>query len=226
MIIFLSVFAVLIGGSWMALGSLDEEGARLGGLFMGATVLGMTVAMLTPLLTFDFRGDIDRMDVLKALPLPAWRVALGQLLAPTLLLSAVQLLVMGLVQLLWGGAELLLAGVVLFALPFNFLSFGLENLLFLCFPARLMPAAPGDFQMMGRQTLFMAAKFAALVVVIVPAVTAGAIAYVVATVLLSKDGWVPALAAGWLVLTVLSGGIVPLVALAFRRFDVARDTPP
>ena len=73
-----------------------------GGWLIGSMVLGMTVAMLTPLLTFDFRGDIDRIDLLKALPLPAWRMALGQLLAPTLLLTAVQLLVIGLVQVLWG----------------------------------------------------------------------------------------------------------------------------
>ncbi len=225
-LIFLVIFALLVGGSWLALGAVEESDLRAGGWFIGSTVLGMTVAMLTPLLTFDFRGDIDRIDVLKALPLPAWRVALGQLLAPTLILSAVQLLVMGLVQALWGGVELLLAGVVVFALPFNFLSFGLENLMFLWFPARPTPAAPGDFQMMGRQTLMMVAKFAALLLVTVPAAVAGITAGLLAAWLLEVDPIPPALAVGCLVMTALAAGVVPLVAQAFRRFDVARDTPP
>jgi hypothetical protein len=225
-IIFLAVFGLIVGGSWLALGAIKEGDVQAGGWFIGSIVLGMTVAMLTPLLTFDFRGDIDRMDVLKALPLPAWRMALGQLLAPTLILSVVQLLVVGMVQALWGGVEALLAAVALFALPFNFLSFGLENLMFLWFPARPAPAAPGDFQMMGRQTLMMAAKLAALMLVIVPAAVAGVAVGLAATWLFNADPIPPALAVGCLVMTGLAAGVVPLVAQAFRRFDVSRDTPP
>jgi hypothetical protein len=224
-VIFLVFFGLMVGGSRLALGNV-AEGKPMAGWLIGSAVLGMTIAMLTPLLTFDFRGDIDRMDLLKALPLPPWRLALGQLVAPTLVLSGVQLAVLGFVQALWGGAELLLLGVAVFALPFNFLSFGLENLIFLWFPARLAPAAPGDFQMMGRQTLMMLAKFAALGLVIVPAALAGTIAYVVASMLLQVNGVPAGLAVGWLVLTGLSSGVVPLVAMAFRRFDVARDIPP
>jgi hypothetical protein len=223
---FLAVFALMVGGSRLALGAADEGDVPAGGWLIGSTVLGMTVAMLTPLLTFDFRGDIDRIEVLKSLPLPPWRVALGQLLAPTLLLSAVQLLVMGLVQGLWGGVELLVVVVAVFALPFNFVSFGLENLLFLWFPARLTPTAPGDFQMMGRQTLMMVVKMAALLLVIGPAAAAGVLTAVVATLVLEVDPVAPALAVACAVMTGLAAGVVPLVALAFRRFDVARDTPP
>jgi hypothetical protein len=225
-IIFLGIFLLLVGGSRLAMDAIEPGELRAGGWFIGSTVLGMTVAMLTPLLTFDFRGDIDRMDVLKALPLPAWRVALGQLLAPTLVLSAVQLLVVGMVQGFWGGVGPLLAGVVLFALPFNFLSFALENLMFLLFPARPTPTAPGDFQMMGRQTLMMAAKFAVLLVVIVPAALAGVTTGAAAAWLFDTDPVPPALAAGCLVMAVLAAGMIPLVAQAFRRFDVSRDTPP
>jgi hypothetical protein len=225
-LIFLVVFVLLVGGSWLALGAIDQSDVRGGGWLIGSTVLGMTVAMLTPLLTFDFRGDIDRMDLLKALPMSAWRVALGQLLAPTLMLSVVQLFVIGLVQALWGGVEALLAGVALFALPFNFLSFGLENLLFLWFPARPTPAAPGDFQMMGRQTLMMLVKFAALLFVIGPAAVAGVVAGALAAWLFDTDPVAPALAVGCVVMTALAAGVVPLVAVAFRRFDVSRDTPP
>ncbi len=225
-LIFVGIFSLIVVGSWLALGTIEEADVRAGGWVIGSTVLGMTVAMLTPLLTFDFRGDIDRMDLLKALPMPGWRVALGQLIAPTLVLSAVQLFVIGLVQAFWGGVGALLAGVALFALPFNFLSFGLENLMFLWFPSRPAPAAPGDFQMMGRQTLMMAAKFAALLLVIVPAAVAGVAAGVLAAWLFDTDPVPPALAVGCVVMTALAAGVIPLLAMAFRRFDVSRDTPP
>jgi hypothetical protein len=225
-LVFLVVFMLMVGGTRLGLGAVREGEPPLGGWLIGSTVLGMTVAMLTPLLTFDFRGDVDRMDVLKALPLAPWRLALGQLLAPTLVLSAVQLVVLAFVQVLWGGVEILLLGVLLFGPSFNFLSFGLENLIFLWFPTRPTPAAPGDFHMMGRQTLMMLAKFAALSLVILPAALAGTLAYVLVTLVLHVNGLPAGLAAGWLVLTGLSFGVVPLVASAFRRFDVARDTPP
>jgi hypothetical protein len=35
-----------------------------------------------------------------------------------------------------------------------------------------------------------------------------------------------ALAVAWLVLAAIAGAMVPPLALAFRQFDVARDTPP
>jgi hypothetical protein len=192
---------------------------------LATTLLVMTLAVLTPLLTFDFRGDIDRMDVLKALPIAPARLALGQLLAPVLLLSVVQVVVVGAVQLLWGGVEILLLLVAVYALPFNFLSLGVENLLFLWFPARQHPAAPGDFQMMGRQTLMMLIKFAALGVVLGPAAAVTLVVYHLAP-LAGLDPAVPALLAGWLVLAGLSAGLLPLLAHAFRAFDVSRDTPP
>jgi hypothetical protein len=43
---------------------------------------------------------------------------------------------------------------------------------------------------------------------------------------LAGSRWVPALAVAWLVLAGAGAGLVPFIALAFRRFDVSRDTPP
>jgi len=55
----------------------------------------------------------------------------------------------------------------------NFLVFGVENLLFLWFPTRLVPSTPGDFQLMGRHILLMMAKMlvlmAALMLAAIPA---------------------------------------------------------
>jgi len=46
------------------------------------------------LLPFDFRGDIDLMEELKALPISPVRLALGQLLTPTLVATSGQALAM------------------------------------------------------------------------------------------------------------------------------------
>jgi hypothetical protein len=224
LLIFLGVFTLVVVGPRLAASDAVEDRPFVGWL-LATTLLGMTLAVLTPLLTFDFRGDLDRMDVLKALPVaPAW-LALGQLFAPVLLLSLVQVAVVALAQLLWGGVGALLIGVALYALPFNFLSLGVENLLFLWFPVRLQPAAPGDFQMMGRQTLMMAIKFAALGLALGPAVGVGVAIYGIAYAF-GVDATGPAVAAAWLILAGFALGTLPLLARAFRAFDVARDTPP
>lgn len=203
----------------------DAFSATALGPILAGTLLGMTFAVLAPLMTFDFRGDLDRMDVLKTLPVPPAAVAVGQLIAPVLLLSLVQIALVAGVQALWGGAEQLLAGTVAFALPVNFLSLAVENLLFLWFPARQGPSMAGDFHMMGRQALMMLAKFTLLGIGVAAAVSAAAVVYVVLE-LLDRDGLVPAGAAAWLVLAVQGAALVPLLARAFTKFDVARDTPP
>ena len=50
--------------------------------------------ILSVLIPFDFRGDIDVMEELKALPIPANRLALGQLLTPTLIATVTQAIAM------------------------------------------------------------------------------------------------------------------------------------
>ena len=46
-------------------------------------------------LRFDFRGDIDQLDVLKALPISPTRITLAQLIAPTIVLAMCQILLVG-----------------------------------------------------------------------------------------------------------------------------------
>ena len=57
-------------------------------LLVLAPVAVWLTLFLTTMLPFDFRGDIDRLALLKTLPLPPWRLAIGQLLAPVLLMTA------------------------------------------------------------------------------------------------------------------------------------------
>lgn len=182
----------------------------------------MAMAMFVPtLLTFDFRSDLDRMDVLKSLPIPVWRLVTGQILAPVLLVTGIQCLLMIVMQ--WALADptpWVLIGMP-FAVSLNFLLFGIENLFFLWFPIRQVAAGPGDFHNLGRQMLLWAVKMLVVGVTVGLAVLLGALTY-----LLAGESWLAGGLVAWLVLTASALGVIPLLCLAFQGFDVASDTPP
>jgi hypothetical protein len=185
---------------------------------MTGMLIGVPV-FLTPMVLCDFRGDVDRMEVLKSLPIrPTW-LAVGQLLAPSLVVVAVQALIAAVGMVILGRFDALLASVPVLALPVNFVIFGIENLLYLLFPMRMVAVSPGDFQTAGRNMLNFFAKFLCLGPIMVFALLVGLL------IGLPTENVAAGLAGAWIV--VLGGGIgiVPLVVLAFKRFDVARDTP-
>jgi hypothetical protein len=212
---------LLIGGVSIAIalsaGQRDKEGDALVWSIAGI-LIGFPVFMTQTVLC-DFRGDVDRMDVLKALPIAPARLALGQLLAPSLVVSVVQGIVAVIVQIVIGRVEPLLVAVPLLAFPANFVLFGIENLLFLLFPVRMIAASPGDFQTSGRTLVIFFAKFLCLG----PVLLAGVLAWIL--VLLITDSMAAGLAAAWVVALGCGIGLIPLVVIAFNRFDVTRDTP-
>jgi hypothetical protein len=184
-----------------------------------ALMAGMSL-FVPAMLPFDFRGDLDRMDLLKALPLPAWRLVVGQLFTPVLLVCVVQLLLLAGVQVLAGQVEPLLWAFVAFLVPLNALLFQLENLFFLWFPSRIAGMGPGDFQFLGRHMLLWIAKLIVLLVVGFVAFLVGFVAFLV-----TGGSWLAGGVLAWVVLAAVNVGVLPLVALAFDQFDVARDLP-
>jgi hypothetical protein len=190
---------------------------------IGATsaILTMSIFMLPMLLTFDFRGDVDRIDVLKSLPIASSRLVIGQLITPVFFASAVQLLLLAILEAAVGGLGKVLPALAAFLLPFNFLLFALENLLFLLFPTRMTPATPGDLQAMGRTMFSVFVKFLCLGLV------AGVIGLLAMLVyFLLGERLAPALACAWLLLVGADAALVPSLVIAFRKFDVSMDTPP
>jgi hypothetical protein len=214
----LALFALILAPVLLDTGRHAPQGAALP--VAAILIVGMS-PFVPPFLPFDFRGDVDRMDVLKTLPVPAWRLVLGQLLAPVLLVTAVQLVLLAGAQAVVGSLDPLLAATAAYLLPFNLLLFGVENLFFLWFPTRLTGAmAPGDFQMFGRQMLLWMAKMLVLGLVLGPAFLAGLVAYFLAGQSLVAAGLV-----GWLLVLAGAAGLLPFLVLAFKQFDVARDVP-
>jgi hypothetical protein len=194
-----------------------------------APIVGGIVAWLsifmTAMVPFDFRGDLDRMEVLKTLPIRASRLVVGQVAAPVLLVSAFEVGALLFTAALVRRFDLFFAATIAFILPFNFILFEIENLLFLWYPVRIAAAAVGDFQSIGRNMLLMFAKMMILGAVGVVLGVVGGVSYLVVH-LAGGPAWLVTGIVVWVAFICCAGALVPLIALAFRRFDVARDTPP
>ncbi len=166
-----------------------------------------------------FRGDMDRMDWLKSLPIHPAAVALAQIGGPALLLSLVQAILLVAAWSLCGGAFPIYATGLVFLLPVNLLLFGVENLIFLIFPMRMSSATAGDFQFMGKYMLLAMLKMLLLVVGLAIA-SAGAIVYLIVPQL-----WL-AVGCCFVLLLLIDSLVVLLATKAFLGFDVSLDTPP
>ncbi len=166
-----------------------------------------------------FRGDLDRMDWLKSLPLRPAAIVWGEISGVVLLLSVLQALTLFAAWGLYrGGHEVFAVGLV-FLVPMNLLVFGIENLIFLIFPIRMTPTTAGDFQFLGKYLLLTMLKMGTVCVCLAIA-AAGAVLYVVIPNL-----WI-VLSFSMFLLATIDVLVLYLATLAFRRFDVSRDTPP
>jgi hypothetical protein len=213
--------ALLLIGSLLAValaGTLVGESTRSLTFATFATV-AWTSIFITSLVPFDYRGDLDRIALLKTLPIVPWRLTMAQLLTPVALLSMGQWLVLAVLAIGWPD-QWPMAVALAAAVPlYNFVLIGIDNLLFLLFPVRVMASTPGDFQALGRNVLLSMGKVIGVGAAVTAAAFPGAVAYALSgSVALGVLAACPVLLVGCVAL-------VPLVTLAFRRFDVGRDTP-
>ncbi len=161
-----------------------------------------------------FRTDYERMDLLKMLPIRPLAMAFGQTLVVATVLTLLQWLVFAAAALAVPAAagEMLAAG--LFAVPYNWIICGTENLLFLFNPSPLVPTGSEGFLKMGRVMLFLMAKFLVL------AGCAAVAAIPTAIVFLVTQSVPAACVVAWLFLGILAVGVLVLIAWAFRRCEV------
>jgi hypothetical protein len=177
----------------------------------------LSMAMIAPsMIGFDFRTDLDRMEMLKTLPLKPFRLAIGQILTPASLISGTEWV--ALLLLTFASPELWawLLGLGLLLLPLNLLLVTIENSYFLWFPFRMNASNSVDFQGIGRQLLLFTAKFLSATVAVGLAAALGALCHV-----LSGRSWLAAFVGAWVGLTFCALATVPIVAQAFTKFDVA-----
>jgi hypothetical protein len=218
LLIFLGIFAVgivpvaVIGGS-------------KGGVWAVLPAVIWVTLILGAMLKLDFRGDLDRMDVLKSLPISPMAVAAGQLATPTIMLALIHILLIGGMLLFVpvnpaGGGNKVLLWALAIALPLDLLMIGVENLIFLLLPARPAAATPGDLSAMGRHALLFFLKGLVMLLACGLAAGAGAAAYFA----LGRSQ-VIACAVTVAVLSAAALAMVPLVGRTFDRFDPSVDVP-
>jgi hypothetical protein len=183
-------------------------------------VIAWLTILLSGLLKFDFRGDLDHMEELKALPLQPAALAAGQIIVPALILTGAHVILLGSIAIATRTHLDWLAVAMGLAFPFNALLMATENAIFLLFPTRPAAASPGDFQMLGRQAAQLVMK--AITVIIGLAIAVGIAAPIF--IVLGGPLVMLTLIAG-IVLLGETCALVPAIAWAFRRFDPSVDTP-
>ncbi|WP_305906736.1 hypothetical protein Q9L42_019400 [Methylomarinum sp. Ch1-1] len=203
--------AIFAGPLLVSAGEEVPKATLLGGVFFVA------VFMLPKTLVFDFRSDLESMASLKALPLAAWQISIGQVATVVLLSSLIELVLLGSTAIFIGSQwHVFLLCISFFLLPFNVLLYGLENLFFLIFPAALVPVGRVDFDFLGRTLVGFAVTAAILI-------GGCLLAAVVGQKVAQAMSWPwPGLAAvAWCLFALIASMTLPLLAWAFKRFDVS-----
>ncbi len=183
--------------------------------------------LLPTALKFDFRRDLDRMVILKSLPLRPLSVVGGQLATPVLVSTLYQASVLLTVCLFRPMAPHLVLASIALLIPLNILIFAIDNAMFLWYPYRLNQEGIAIFL---RTTLTFTAKgvlfFLALVVTVFWAHTCG-----VFSELLNRrfdcaiDHRVVFAIGMWCFVAVSAAASVVAVTKAFKQFDLTQDMP-
>jgi hypothetical protein len=176
-------------------------------------------------LRFDFREELDSMDVIRAWPLAPARVFLASLLPEVVLVSLLVMATILIQALLAGGPSTMLLGVLACVPFFVFTWVALDNVVFLFAPVRLVPGQDGFVQNAGRR-MIQASLLLLAFLVFTATGTGGFLGGYLGVIALGGSE-MAARAAGLAgLLAVLLAGDALLVLLGgavLRRFDVARD---
>jgi ABC-2 type transport system permease protein len=215
-------------GATMGLASFAEMAA--------AMLAGWSLLIGPQLLRQDFRQDLAVADVLKLYPLQGWQVALGEILAPALILTGIQwVLVLLACTLFWqapieglGRANSLAVGFgVATVVPMlNFITLQIPNAAVLLFPAWFQAGkeGPHGIEATGQRIIFMIAQLLVFLISLIPAMIAFGVVFFVVRLVLPLSLVIPlASLAAALVLGVEGAFGVLLLGKLFERFDVATE---
>lgn len=234
------LFALAVGLA-VALFTLIQSrpaGGWMGVMGLAATILVVWSAVLGPqLFAQDLRQDLRMADHLKSYPLPGWRVVLGQLLAPALILTLLQWLlipvaVAGLASLDHEtGAQpapLVSLGVaaVVVVPALNLLSLIIPNAAVLLLPAWFLTekTGPGGIESTGQRMVMLLGQLLVLGLGALPAALAFTTVLLVSRWLV--DWWVAAPLAGLAGAVILLGEVALAVGLMgrwFEKLDISQE---
>jgi hypothetical protein len=199
-----------------------------------AIALGYSLLLGPQLLRLDFRQDLPLADLLKTFPLRGWQIALGEILAPVVVLAAFQwlLLVFGaaLVFYLPGRQTALLLAIALGAavlLPvLDVLLLLIPNAAVLLFPSWIQTGkdSPRGIEATGQRLIFALGQLLVLALALLPAAITFVGVFFLLKLALGYAAAVPfaALVAA-IILAVEAGFGVMLLGRLFERFDVSEE---
>jgi ABC-2 type transport system permease protein len=173
--------AIIVGG---ILRSTAGHGVdlQMGILFFAGLLAGMSLISGPQMLRNDLRQDLPAADLLKMYPMPGWQIVLGEVLAPAVMLAAVQwvLIVVAVVVCprefhthpIWFVMRLAAAAAAAVVLPFvDVIAMLIPNASVLFFPAwfQLGKEGPRGFETTGQQIILVFGQMLVLIVSLLPA---------------------------------------------------------
>lgn len=206
-----------------------------GGTFM---ILGYTLIAGPQFARQDIRHDLAHADILKTYPLPGWQIILGQLLAPTVILTGiVWLAILGLaftfrptdMSLAWLTPQLRVVVMISFGIiapALVMLQLLVPNAATLFFPgwSHATRVRGGGPEVMGQRMIFFFAQLLTMVFALLPA---GAMGALILFILQAFAGsvWAVTVAAGFVFATLVGEVAVGvwLLGLRFEKLDLSRE---
>lgn len=190
---------------------------------VSAAVIFYSFLLLPTALKFDFRRDITRMVVLKALPVRSMAVVVGQILTPACLAFVFQATVLSIAMLIRPFSPATLLATLLILVPLNFLIFAIDNLVYLLYPYRLNQEGIEIFL---RTTLTFTAKGVIFTVGITATFLSSFAAKRIADQLAGMiDPAVVFVVGNGIMLWLATGLTTLLLARVYDRFDPSQDMP-
>ncbi len=160
--------------------------------FMALMFLGWSVFIGPALMRRDFRQDFPNAEMLKLLPMRGWQIALGQLLTPCTVLTAVQWVLIVVAALFFDlrGMDALsiptrllaVLGLGLLLPLLTLVTMTIPNLAVLLFPAWFQTGrdAPAGIEATGQRLILMLGQFLGLTLMVLPVAGIGGVTAAVA----------------------------------------------
>jgi len=199
-----------------------------------ASLLGYSLLLGPQFLRLDFRRDLPQADILKTFPMRGWQIALGEILAPVVVLAGFQWLLLlpttVLIFYLPGTNQTLFLTIALsavFVLPImDFILLLIPNAAVLLFPSWVQAGkdSPRGIEATGQRMIFAVGQLLILLLALLPAALAFIGVYFLFKFMLGPV--LPvffAALAGSVILAVEAGLGVLLLGKFFERFDVTEE---
>ncbi len=233
--IFVACFAVFGSFSFGGVGARSGIFVALG--FLSMMLLVMSLIGGPQMMRQDFRQDLPAIDVLKTYPLPGWQIVLGELLAPVLILTAVQWVLLILAfgfsaNMSTKGFPIEMRFAVAFGLAviiptLNLISLLIPNAAVLLFPSWFQTGkdAPTGIEAMGQRMIFLFGQILVLTIALAPGAAIFGVIVIVGKMFLGLTAAIPLASTAAALILAIEGFIgVKLLGKIFERFDLSAET--